>query len=211
MAFVVAYGIVHHSGTKRLNQVAWSASPQGSMLQRWEKFPSFSGPPMWHSTVHKPFSSAFPTMQNRSSTVRFFVMWRKDTIRCKARSVLKHYVLYMKMFHTWVEWEEEPNITGGGIPSSTTVLYSVWLSGIQNWCQSVFIQLSADPQVLLPRRLSIFHGSPTFMRQPVIQRYRFISPIKTPCRCPRMSRPWLLICSPRFSAWLINSPAILPN
>lgn len=42
------------------------------------------------------------------------------------------------------------------------------------------------------------------MRQPVIQRYWFISPIKTPCRCPHMSRLWLLICSPRFSAWLIN-------
>lgn len=42
------------------------------------------------------------------------------------------------------------------------------------------------------------------MRQPMIPRYRFISPIKTPCRCPHMSRPWLLICSPRFSAWLIN-------
>lgn len=38
----------------------------------------------------------------------------------------------------------------------------------------------------------------------MIPRYRFISPIKTPCRCPHMSRPWLLICSPRFSAWLIN-------
>lgn len=43
-----------------------------------------------------------------------------------------------------------------------------------------------------------------FMRQPIIQRYRFISPIKTPCRCPHMSRLGLLICSPRFSAWLIN-------
>lgn len=38
----------------------------------------------------------------------------------------------------------------------------------------------------------------------MIQRYWFISPIKTPCRCPHMSRLWLLICSPRFSAWLIN-------
>lgn len=38
----------------------------------------------------------------------------------------------------------------------------------------------------------------------MIQRYRFPSPIKTPCRCPHMSRLRLLICSPRFSAWLIN-------
>lgn len=42
------------------------------------------------------------------------------------------------------------------------------------------------------------------MSQAMIPRYRFISPIKTPCRCPHMSRPRLLICSPRFSAWLIN-------
>lgn len=42
------------------------------------------------------------------------------------------------------------------------------------------------------------------MRQPMIPRYRFISPIKTPCRRPHTSRLWLLICSPRFSAWLIN-------
>lgn len=42
------------------------------------------------------------------------------------------------------------------------------------------------------------------MRQPMIPRYRFTSPIKTPCCCPHMSRPQLLICSPRFSTWLIN-------
>lgn len=42
------------------------------------------------------------------------------------------------------------------------------------------------------------------MSQAMIPRYRLISPIKTPCRCPHMSRPRLLICSPRFSAWLIN-------
>lgn len=42
------------------------------------------------------------------------------------------------------------------------------------------------------------------MRQPMIPRYRFISPIKTPCRRPHTSGLWLLICSPRFSAWLIN-------
>ena len=38
----------------------------------------------------------------------------------------------------------------------------------------------------------------------MIPGYRFISPIKTPSRCPHMSKPWPLICSPRFSAWLIN-------
>lgn len=42
------------------------------------------------------------------------------------------------------------------------------------------------------------------MPQPMILLYRFISPIKTPCRRPHMSRPLLLIFSPRFSAWLIN-------
>lgn len=38
----------------------------------------------------------------------------------------------------------------------------------------------------------------------MIPGYRFISPIKTPCRCPQMSWLWLLIRSPHFSAWLIN-------
>lgn len=38
----------------------------------------------------------------------------------------------------------------------------------------------------------------------MIQRYRFPAPIKRPCLCPHMSRLQLLICSPRFSAWLIN-------
>lgn len=42
------------------------------------------------------------------------------------------------------------------------------------------------------------------MPQPMILQYRFISPIKTPCRRPHMSRPLLFIFSPHFSAWLIN-------
>lgn len=60
---------------------------------------------------------------------------------------------------------------------------------------------SAGAVAMTPLNISC---SSDFYAQPMISRYRFISPIKTPCRCPHISRPRLLICSPRFSAWLIN-------
>lgn len=59
-AFVPPYGIVHHGGTKRLNQVAWSESPWGfSAIQRPQiihsQFLSFTRP---HCDI-PPFTSPF--------------------------------------------------------------------------------------------------------------------------------------------------------
>lgn len=122
-------------------------------------------------------------------------------LRTKARHI--DYIL--KMLYTWEEWEKEDNILRGKksyppqehppvcdclafkIDASLFLFSFLWIS--RCCCHGAF---------------KYFMALPTFMRQPMIPRYRFISPIKKPCRCPHMSRPWLLICSPRFSAWLIN-------
>lgn len=62
-AFVLVYGIVHHTGTKRLNQVAWSNSPWGFNTTEPRDYrltiPVLQRTPLWHSTVHKPFTNTF--------------------------------------------------------------------------------------------------------------------------------------------------------
>lgn len=74
MAFVLAYGIVHHSGTKRLNQVAWSNSPWGFNATETRDYrltiPVLQRTPLWHSTMQKPFSNTFP----QCKTDEIFVM-----------------------------------------------------------------------------------------------------------------------------------------
>lgn len=76
MAFVLVYGIVHHSGTKRLNQVAWSNSPWGFGATETRDYsltvPVLQRTPLWHSTMHKPFSNAFPQCKTAPAPWDFF-------------------------------------------------------------------------------------------------------------------------------------------
>lgn len=76
MAFVLVYGIVHHSGTKRLNQVAWSNSPWGFSATETRDYsltvPVLQRTPLWHSTMHKPFSNAFPQCKTAPAPWDFF-------------------------------------------------------------------------------------------------------------------------------------------
>ena len=148
MAFAPHYGCMHHSGTKRLNQVAWSDSPQGFSATETEDYrhtiPVLHRIPVWHSTMNK----CILTMQKKASSMRFLPWWSKHPEIYKACSILKRATLTIY----WKGCVHERN-EKRKIPSSTGVISITWLSGIQNWCQSVFIQLSVDLQVLLPRRL----------------------------------------------------------
>lgn len=92
-AFVLAHSIVHHSGTKRLNQVAWSNSPWGFNATETTDY-SFTVPvlqktPLWHSTMWQTIFRHIPTMQNSAKTMRFLSWWRKDTEIYRTRSGLK--------------------------------------------------------------------------------------------------------------------------
>lgn len=83
MAFVLAQSIVHHSGTKRLNQVAWSNSPWGFNATETRDYsltvPVLQRTLLWHSTVCKPFSNGFPRCKTGPAPWDFSLWWRKDT------------------------------------------------------------------------------------------------------------------------------------
>lgn len=83
-----------------------------------------------------------PAMQNGACTVRFLSWWQKDTGIYKACSILKHTTLGIYWRCPICEKNGKRKITfqEERIPSSTQVHSSIGQSGIQNWCQSVFIQ-----------------------------------------------------------------------
>lgn len=64
MAFVLVHSAVHHSGTKRLNQVAWSNSPWGFNAPEKRDYSLaalvLQRTPLWYCTMCKPFPNAFP-------------------------------------------------------------------------------------------------------------------------------------------------------
>lgn len=150
MAFVLAHSIVHHSGTKRLNQVARSNSPWGFCATETGDYrltvPVLQRTPLWHSTMCKPFSNTSPQCKAGTAPWDFSVMVRKkiqESIRRLApRQSAATLTMYWKCsIHKKNEGEEDYILRGERIPSSTQVISSAWVSGIQNWCQSVFIQL----------------------------------------------------------------------
>lgn len=83
-----------------------------------------------------------PTMQNGASAMRFLSRWQKDTEIYKACSTLKHTTLgtYWKCPIFKNNGKRKTAFQEERIPSSTQVCSGVGQSGIQNWCQSVFIQ-----------------------------------------------------------------------
>lgn len=83
-----------------------------------------------------------PAMQNGACTVRFLSWWQKDTEIYKACSILKHASLgiYWKCPICKKNGKRKITFQEERIPSSTRVHSSIGQSGIQNWCQSVFIQ-----------------------------------------------------------------------
>lgn len=64
MAFVLVHSAVHHSGTKRLNQVARSNSPWGFDATEKRDYSLtalvLQRPPLWYCAMRKPFTNAFP-------------------------------------------------------------------------------------------------------------------------------------------------------
>lgn len=64
MAFVLVHSAVHHSGTKRLNQVAWSNSPWGFNATEKRDYSLtalvLQRTPLWYCTMWKPFPNTFP-------------------------------------------------------------------------------------------------------------------------------------------------------
>lgn len=96
--------------------------------------------PLWHYTRQKPFSNTSPAMQSRASTPWSFWEVRKHT------RMRPHWLYIEKQCKHDKNGKRKIKILRGGISRMSTFLY-MWLSGIQNWCHSVFIQLSADMQV----------------------------------------------------------------
>lgn len=126
-----------------------------------------------------------PTMQNRTSTMRFFVMVGKRYRDLAGAVCTKaHHIDYiLKMFYTYEEWEKEDNILRGKNPIIHTSAFqyvTVWHSKLMPICFYSALRGSAGAVATSPLNISC---SPTFMRQPMIRRYWFISPIKTSCRC----------------------------
>lgn len=158
MAFVPAHGVVHHSGTKRLNQVVWSNSPWGFNATETRDYrlavAVLQRTPLWHSTMQKPFSDTFPQCKTGAAPWDFRDGGKKiqKSIRRALHACTPHWLYIEKCCIHEKNGAGKITFWGERISSSTGVLSRMWLSGIQNWCQSVFIQPSVDLQVLLPRR-----------------------------------------------------------
>ena len=115
--------------------------------------------------------------------------------------------IYWKMLYTWEEWEEEDNILRGGknpiIHTSAFQYVTVWHSKLMPVCF-----YSAFPRIgrcCCHGTFEYFMPPPTFMQpandSEISIHFANQSAVPLPSHVEGLG---LLICSPRFSAWLIN-------
>lgn len=127
MAFVLVHSEVHHSGTKRLNQLAWSNSPWGYNATEKRDYSLtalvLQKTPLWYYTMYTPFTNAFPQCKTALAPWDSCHGGREKQKSTGHASAICWKCLMRKK-------NREITFQGEGIPSSTQVHDSVRQSGI---------------------------------------------------------------------------------